>query len=49
MSEDRVLQEVILHNIDRIRDVKVGPEGYVYLLTDSGMLLRLIPAAGRRG
>jgi glucose/arabinose dehydrogenase len=44
-----VLQEVILHNIDRIRDVKVGPEGYVYLLTDSGMLLRLIPAAGRRG
>ena len=39
-----VLQETILHGVDRIRDVRVGPEGDVYLLTDGGQLLRLVPA-----
>ncbi|MFS8151372.1 PQQ-dependent sugar dehydrogenase [Halomonas sp. ATBC28] len=31
---------------ERIRDVRVGPEGEVYLLTDSseGRLLRVVPA-----
>jgi glucose/arabinose dehydrogenase len=39
-----VVQETILHGVDRIRDVRVGPEGYVYILTDGGQLLRLVPA-----
>jgi glucose/arabinose dehydrogenase len=38
-----VTQEVILHGVDRIRDVRVGPDGYVYVLTDGGQLLRLVP------
>jgi glucose/arabinose dehydrogenase len=38
-----VLQETILHGVNRIRDVRVGPEGYVYVLTDAGQLLRLVP------
>ena len=38
-----VLQETILHGVNRIRDVRVGPEGFVYLLTDNGQLLRLVP------
>ncbi|WP_261377714.1 PQQ-dependent sugar dehydrogenase [Vreelandella titanicae] len=31
---------------ERIRDVRVGPEGEIYLLTDSpvGRLLRVVPA-----
>ena len=28
---------------ERIRDVKQGPDGYPYLLTDSGRLLRVVP------
>lgn len=28
---------------ERIRDVRQGPDGYPYLLTDSGRLLRLVP------
>jgi aldose sugar dehydrogenase len=39
-----VLQEIILHGVDRIRDLRVSPEGYVYVLTDAGQLLRLVPA-----
>jgi glucose/arabinose dehydrogenase len=39
-----VLQETILHGVDRIRDVRVGPQGYVYVLTEAGQLLRLVPA-----
>jgi glucose/arabinose dehydrogenase len=27
----------------RIRDVRVGPEGFVYLLTDTGAVLRVEP------
>ena len=38
-----VLQEVILHALGRIRDVEIGPEGYVYVLTDEGNLMRLVP------
>ena len=41
-----VLQEVLLRELRaRIRDVRVGPDGYLYLLTDDphGMLLRLRP------
>jgi glucose/arabinose dehydrogenase len=35
---------VVLHNLDRIRDIATGPDGLLYLLTDSGDLLRLVPA-----
>ncbi len=45
---DKVVhQEVLLKNrVGRIRDVRVGPDGYIYFLTDSkrGMLYRLEPA-----
>jgi glucose/arabinose dehydrogenase len=42
LSEERLLHE----RGDRIRDVRQGPDGYVYVLTDSsnGSLLRLAPA-----
>ena len=43
VREDRLLQG----QVGRIRDVRMGPDGFVYLLTDedSGALLRLEPAA----
>jgi glucose/arabinose dehydrogenase len=40
-------QEVLLDDLaERIRDVRSGPDGRLYLLTDSprGRLLRLVPA-----
>lgn len=45
-----VHEERLLQGRDRIRDVRVGPDGLVYLLTDGkdGKLLRLEPA-GRHG
>ena len=42
-------QEVLLEELgERIRDVRVGPDGYLYLLTDrsDGQLIRLEPAGG---
>lgn len=39
------LQEMVISDLDRIRDVEIGPDGYVYLLNDGGSLLRLVPAA----
>jgi glucose/arabinose dehydrogenase len=39
-----VVQETLLHGLNRIRDVRVGPEGYVYILTDAGQLVRMVPA-----
>jgi glucose/arabinose dehydrogenase len=35
----------VLHNVDRIRDIATGPDGFIYFLTDSGKLMRLVPAA----
>lgn len=40
----QVLQEEVLRGIDRIRDVGVGPDGCIYVLTDGGLFLRLAPA-----
>jgi len=42
VKEERLLQN--LH--ERIRDVRPGPDGALYLLTDnsSGRILRLVPA-----
>jgi len=44
-SEERYLGELR----ERIRDVQQGPDGYVYLITDSGQgrILRVMPAASR--
>ncbi len=41
-----VEEEVILKGIGRVRDVRIGPEGYIYLLTntDPDRLVRLLPA-----
>ncbi|GAB4354419.1 MAG: PQQ-dependent sugar dehydrogenase [Gammaproteobacteria bacterium] len=48
LEGDRVVgQEQLLRDLDeRIRDVRSGPDGYLYLLTDSsnGRILRLVPA-----
>jgi glucose/arabinose dehydrogenase len=41
-----VEQEVLLRDVDaRIRDVRAGPDGFIYVLTDekNGRLLRLVP------
>ncbi|HEX8165681.1 MAG TPA: PQQ-dependent sugar dehydrogenase [Beijerinckiaceae bacterium] len=45
VREERILKELR----ERIRDVRQGPDGLVYLLTDSpqGRILRLRPADGR--
>lgn len=42
VDEERLLKD----RVGRIRDVRVGPDGLVYLLTDesNGRLLRLVPA-----
>ena len=42
-----VHEERLLEGRDRIRDVRIGPDGFIYLLTDSadGKLLRLEPVA----
>jgi glucose/arabinose dehydrogenase len=43
---EAVLQEVLLRELRlRVRDVRAGPDGFLYLLTDDphGMLLRLRP------
>ena len=42
VREERLLEK----SVGRVRDVRNGPDGYLYLLTDSskGRLLRLEPA-----
>ena len=48
VAGDRVVAEEFMLRgaVPRIRDVRNGPDGYVYLLTDErdGTLLRLEPA-----
>ncbi len=48
VKDDKITaQEVLLEDMEeRIRDVRNGPDGYIYLLTDSvdGRLIRLSPA-----
>ena len=49
-GEQITAEERLLHNqVGRIRDVRQGPDGYIYLLTDarSGALLRLEPTISR--
>lgn len=46
LLNDRVTHEEVLLAglVQRIRDVRLGPDGCLYLLTDSRALLRLEPA-----
>jgi len=48
LDGNRVIQEqrLLRDKLGRIRDVRTGPDGYIYLLTDSpnGQLVRLEPA-----
>jgi glucose/arabinose dehydrogenase len=44
-GDREVVREVVLHKMARFRDIATGPDGLLYLLTDSGSLLRLRPAA----
>ena len=39
-------EEKLLDGVARFRDVRVGPDGFIYLLTDApnGALMRLTPA-----
>ena len=39
-----VLQEIVLNNVARMRDVEAGPDGALYLITEDNDLLRLRPA-----
>jgi glucose/arabinose dehydrogenase len=43
VSEERLLKGVL----GRIRDVRMGPDGFIYLLTDesNGKLVRLEPTS----
>ena len=43
LDGDRVVREerLLEKQIGRIRDVRQGPDGWLYLLTDSGKLLRV--------
>lgn len=43
-GERVTLVETVVHDLHRIRDIATGPEGFVYLLTDGGDLVRLVPA-----
>lgn len=45
-DQDNVTQEVVLPSLgQRVRDVRLGPDGFVYMLTDSrdGQILKLLP------
>ncbi|MFO1523972.1 MAG: PQQ-dependent sugar dehydrogenase, partial [Kiritimatiellia bacterium] len=43
-------QEIILKGIGRVRDVKVSPDGYIYVvLNDPHRVIRLVPANQYRG
>ena len=50
LADDKVIeQEVLLKDIGRVRDVRTGPEGFLYILTDSnnGSLYKLAPTKDR--
>jgi glucose/arabinose dehydrogenase len=43
-----VRQEMLLKNIGRLRDVRMGPDGYIYVAVEGGYVFRLIPVAKRK-
>jgi glucose/arabinose dehydrogenase len=41
-----VKEEILFKNIGRVRDVRMAPDGYIYLSVESpGVLLRLTPVS----
>ena len=42
-GDRETLRETVLHDVHRIRDIATDRDGLVYVLTDSGDLLRLAP------
>lgn len=49
LDGDRITKEErLMRDVGRVRDVRVGPDGFVYVLTDekNGRLLRVSPATG---
>ncbi len=47
MKDNKVVkQEILLKNIGRLRNVKMGPDGYVYIaVEDPGYVFRLLPVS----
>ena len=43
LNGKRVVSEEPMLVGQRVRDVRVGPDGAVYVLTDNGKLMRLTP------
>ncbi|MEO5683144.1 MAG: PQQ-dependent sugar dehydrogenase [Chitinophagaceae bacterium] len=44
-----VKQEMLLKNIGRLRDVRMGPDGYIYVAVENpGYVFRLLPVAGKK-
>ncbi len=44
-----VQQEMLLKNIGRLRDVRMGPDGYIYIAVENpGYVFRLVPVAKRK-
>lgn len=46
VHEDRILHEerLLTEHEWRVRDVRTGPDGYLYIAIDDGLILRLVPA-----
>jgi glucose/arabinose dehydrogenase len=42
-GDRETLRETVLHDVHRIGDIATDRDGLVYVLTDSGDLLRLVP------
>jgi glucose/arabinose dehydrogenase len=42
-GDRETLRETVLHDVHRIRDIATDRDGLLYVLTDSGDLLRLVP------
>lgn len=51
LENERVVAEEWLPIGQRVRDVKTGPDGFIYLVTDedNGQVLRIVPASRVRG
>jgi glucose/arabinose dehydrogenase len=38
-----VKEEILLKNIGRLRDVRMAPDGFIYVCVDNGGVFRLLP------
>jgi glucose/arabinose dehydrogenase len=41
-----VEEEPLFRNIGRLRDVRMGPDGYIYISVEQGAVYRLVPVDG---